>query len=214
MIIDIIVLAYVAFSIFAGYKKGLIGVLSSFVGFIIAIVLAFVLEPQVVNFLNNDTHVATTIENGIKSGVSQALQQKQDNLQGTNKFYSGIINNFANETADEISYNITQFVLKGVSFIAVYIIVIIIMYIIESLLNLVFDLPILKSINKTGGIVINILMAIFKVWIILAIISFLVPFGSMQQVVNAINNTHVTKYLFDNNVIVSFLGKDVFKNIK
>lgn len=214
MVIDIIVLAYIAFSIFAGYKKGLIGILASFVGFVVALILAFALEPQVVNFLNNDTHVASTIENGIRSGVSQALQQKQDNLQGTNKFYSGIINNFANETADEISYNITQFVLKGISFVGVYIIVIVIMYILESLLNLVFDLPILKSINKSGGIAVNIVMAIFKIWIVLAIISFLVPFGSMQQVVNAINQTYITKYLFNNNLIVSFLGKDVFNNIK
>lgn len=214
MVIDIIVLAYIAFSIFAGYKKGLIGILASFVGFVVALILAFALEPQVVNFLNNDTHVASTIENGIRSGVSQALQQKQDNLQGTNKFYSGIINNFANETADEISYNITQFVLKGISFVGVYIIVIVIMYILESLLNFVFDLPILKSINKSGGIAVNIVMAIFKIWIVLAIISFLVPFGSMQQVVNAINQTYITKYLFNNNLIVSFLGKDVFNNIK
>lgn len=214
MIIDIIVIAYIALSIFAGYKKGLIGILTSFLGFIIAIVLAFALQSTVVDYINNHTHIANTLESGIRNGVNQAIQQKQDNLQSTNKFYSSLVDKFSSQTSDEISYNITQFVLKGASFIAIYIIVLIIVYIIQMLLNILFDLPILKSINKFGGIVINIIMAVIKIWILLAIISFLVPFGAMQQVVDAIENTQITKYLFDNNVIVSILGKDVFNSIK
>ena len=72
IIIDLIVIAILALSIFLGYKKGLIGVAFKILSFLIAIVITLILYRPVSSFIINNTNFAKNIENIIVQKLSSA----------------------------------------------------------------------------------------------------------------------------------------------
>lgn len=209
MILDIIVILFIALSALAGYKKGLIGILVSLIGFVVAIILAFTFQSVVVDYLTKNTQVGPTINQMVKEGITNALQEKANNTQGSNDFYKSIISKIGQSNdVDTMAYNVTEFILKGASFIFIFLIVVSIAFILQMMLNLVFDLPILSSINKLGGIGAAGIMAIFKLWIVLALVSFLMPFNLFDWLNNYIQQTTFTKFLYENNIVISILSSN------
>lgn len=221
MIIDIVVILFILFSLFRGYSKGLVGILVSIIGFILAIVLALTLQTTVANYLNEKTQVGTAIQDAVKGSITQKIEEKAEektegqdtkDVQGEikNQFYNDIVSKIANsDEVDSASKNVTLFILKGISFVAIFIVVITISYILQMLLNIVFKLPILGSINKIGGLAISGIIGVIKIWIILAILNFVVPVISSDFLSNILNGSIVTQYLYDNNLIVSILSSNL-----
>ena len=77
------------------------------------------------------------------------------------------------------------------------------------LLNFVFDFPILSSINKFGGIGINLLKTLLKLWILLAIISFVSTLPILDPVIEQINQSFVVKVLYENNLLVNIVKSTI-----
>lgn len=210
MIIDIIVIVLLLLGAFSGYKKGLVGILVSFIGMIIAIVLAFGLQIPVANYLNDNTIIGKSINQTITKGITQTINNKDidkdENQDKKIDFYDGIIEKITNEDQiASVSNNIVLFILKGISFVLIFIIVIIIFYIIQMVLNLVFNLPILGTVNKIGGVITGILKSLVGIWILLAIISFLSPIQMLNSIVGAINTSFVTNFLYSHNLFVALI---------
>lgn len=167
VLLDVILVALIAFGAFRGYKKGLVGVVVGFASLILSIILAFAFQSIVADAL-------------VDSGIGEALTEVvQENIQtmidnGENvedSFYGSIINSTITEDkVGQAAEVVTAFVMKGVSFIVIFLAVRIICYIIQMVLNVVFNLPILSSINQMGGIAVGVLSTLIKVWILLAII--------------------------------------------
>ena len=114
-----------------------------------------------------------------------------------NSFYGSIISSVTTE--DEISKAaeaVSRFVMKGLSFIVIFLIVRLICYILQMILNIVFNLPILSSINSMGGTAVGVLSILIKVWIILAIISFISPLPLFEGINAYIDNTFLVKLLY------------------
>ncbi len=203
MIIDIIVIAIIALSAFLGYKKGLVSILVSFAGMIIAIVLAFILQGPVADFLYN-----TPIGSSIKQGVTEVIEEnvQQENNNDNENFITKILN--SNENSQDINKaaeSLTKYILKGISFVGILILVFIICYILQMVLNLVFDLPLLNSVNRLGGIGLNVIKTLIKLWVLLAIISFISAIPIVKPVVDVINDSMLVKLLYDNNFLVAII---------
>lgn len=213
MIIDIIILLLIILGAFAGYKKGLVGILVSLIGLVLALILGFILQGPVSNYLYNDTGIGSSISDNVSSFITDALDKKSENSESNNdevSFYAGILKNITNEDQiNDAAKNITMYILKGVSFIAIFFTVFIICYILSMILNLVFDLPLLSSVNKLGGIGAGALKALIKIWILLAIISFLSPIPMVDGVVEYIQKTNITNYLYSNNIIVFLISSNL-----
>lgn len=202
MILDIIIILFLVFCAFSGYKKGLTTILVSLIGFVLAIILAFSFKSTLANVVINNTDLDTQIQATITDGINSTIAAKEEDK---NEFYSSMLNNIgAEESIDELSHSIVVFILETIAFIFIFIVVKLISFIIQMMLNLVFDLPILSGINNMGGLVIGGVMGLFKVWIILAIISVFMPmFGDLSSY---INGTTLTKFLYDSNIIVNILS--------
>ncbi|MEG1705510.1 MAG: CvpA family protein [Clostridia bacterium] len=205
MILDIIIILFLIFSAFMGYKKGLTTILVSVIGFVIAIILAFTLKSTLANFVINNTELDTQIETTISKGLVTAIETKEKEVKNTNEFYNGIIENMKpTETVENLAHSVVVFILETASFIVIFLVVKIIAFILQMMLNLVFDLPILSSINNIGGFIVGTVMGILKVWILLAILSVLSPMvGGISAY---IDTTVVTKFLYDLNMIVKLLS--------
>ncbi len=213
MIIDIIIIALIALGVFFGYKKGLVGILIGVASLILSIILAFVLQGPVSEYLYS-TPVGTSIESKVTEFVNDTLSSEnnenvdsEDNTKKENDFFSKVIQDATNseDTVKEASKNITMFILKGITFIGIFILVRIICYILQMILNVVFDLPILHSVNKFGGMAINLVATLLKLWILLAAIQLISSVVAIDFIINLINQSYLTKLLYENNILLNIL---------
>lgn len=209
MIIDIVLILFIALGAFMGYKKGLINVLVSFVAIIIAIVLSLLLQIPVANTLRQ-TAPGTDLYNNVHEGISKAVNDNKSDIDN-NTIYSTIIKGIiSDEQINRQSESITMFILKGLSFFIIFIIVTLIILILKKILNFVFDLPILNSVNQIGGLALGGIKSLAIVYIILAILAFISPMPSVTSgIAENINKTTITKTLYNNNLLVNIIKSNI-----
>ena len=215
MILDIIILAILVFSAFLGYKKGLVGVLVSVIALLLSIILAIFLQGTLADYLSNETNIGSTIESSVKEMMEEQIKENKNekiDVNEKNKFLEMFFDTekLTNSAVSEGSKKVTTFILKGISFVAIFVIVFVICYILRMVLNIVFSLPILGSVNKIGGVGVNILKSLFKIWVVLAICSFISFTPKLSFIYDIIDSSILTKFLYNNNIIVIIL-KSVVK---
>lgn len=218
IIIDLIVISLLILSIFLGYKKGLIGVAFKILSFLIAIVITLILYRPVSNFIMNNTEFAKNIENTIVQKLSSA-EIKDGEIKEENTDLPNVVVNYINKeisnAVDNTKDAVVKTVAKELSRSAINLIVIISIFIITRLILLfakvileaVAELPIIKQFNEVGGIIYGILRGIILIYVILAIISLILPMIDKDTILGIINNTILTKILYNNNIILMFFFK-------
>ncbi len=217
MILDIVVIAFVLIGAFLGYKKGLVGIAISLISIILSIVLGLMLNSVIANGLYNDTPIGSTIEQMVYDGLNPKAVENSEQEADSNKednIYETIVNNIVGTARDtltneQVAKTVTMYILKGLSFVLIVVVVFIICYILRMVLNIVFNLPLLHSVNKMGGVAAGVVKALLKVYIILAIISFLAPMSLLEPVVNYINDSTIVNLLYNNNIFVYFIKSGI-----
>ncbi len=217
MILDIVVIAFVLIGAFLGYKKGLVGIAISLISIILSIVLGLMLNSVIADGLYNDTPIGSTIEQMVYEGLNPKTEENTEQEIDSNKednIYETIVNNIVGSARDtltneQVAKTVTMYILKGLSFILIAVVVFIICYILRMVLNIVFNLPLLHSVNKIGGVAAGVVKALLKLYIILAIISFLAPMSLLEPVVNYINDSTIVNLLYNNNIFVYFIKSGI-----
>ena len=221
IIIDLIIVAIFALFIMMGCKKGLTGSLIKLLSFAIALILAFILYKPVASIVTNNTQIDENIEQAIVStfnGKTENEQEPQDNKDeesGINKTILDNINkeieNATSEAKDQIVDNtaksLTTTIINVGSGICVFIVARIILFIIGIFANQITNLPILKQIDKLGGIAYGAVEALVIIYLILAIISFTAVINPENGIVSAILKSSIGSMLYNNNLILKFLFK-------
>lgn len=214
MIVDVILILVLAFSVFLGYKKGFVKVAVKLATFLLAIVLSFLLQSSVAKFIGEEIGLKNTISITVQSKLTSLTENKEEGLKTDIKMLEKTvdeINNAAEDKKAEIiktwSDNIANFVLKGISFIVIFLTVSILMGIIGLILNSVVKLPVLKTLNGLFGSVTEFVLMLFRVMILLTIIYFVSPLEIAEPIIKYINSSCITKLLYENNIIISILGR-------
>lgn len=142
---------------------------------------------------------------------SQTKSQEKNNNQ-ENGFFNSLINNYVNlgkekaeETKNQVvqqtAENITENILKVLSFVIVYILVTLILLILKFALKIFTKLPVINQIDKIGGIVLGFAEGVIIVYIIIAIISIVVPEKKDGNISQRIDESYIGRYVYNNNVI-------------
>lgn len=216
MILDIIVILLIAFSVYKGYKKGLVGILVGLVSLLLSMVLGFIFQTPISNYLYENTSVGKNIEQSIVKIVSENINSEQNGKTSKENNIMDIVNKLESSakkqeetTVEQTAKMITMFILKGISFITILVVVYIICFVLQLVLNVVFDLPLLNIVNKCGGIGANILQVVLKIWIFLGIVYFISSISSVTVISDAIQKTTITKLLYENNVLVKIIESNL-----
>ena len=200
ILIDILVVLLVVLGAFSGHKKGLVGILVGFAALILSIVLAFMFQSVVADAIY-DTGLGQSVA-GIAKNNMQDMMKNGENVDKS--IYGKVLSNaVTDDNLTVASENISRFVMKGLSFIAIFLIVRIICYILQMILNVVFNLPLLSTVNGIGGTVVGGLSVLIKIWIVLALISFVSPLPMFDSIVSYIDKTFLVKLLYYNNLLVA-----------
>lgn len=214
MIIDIVLILVIVLSAFIGYKKGFVKVIVKLGTFLIALVLAFLLQSSVAKFIGEDIGFKNTISTTVQNKLSDYVKSKEDDKKTDIKMLEKTIdeiNSAAEEKKAEViqkwANNIADFILKGLSFIIIFFTVAIVMGILSLILNTVVKLPVLDTLNGVLGLGAAVILMTVRIMILLTIIYFVSPLEIIQPVINYINTSCITKLLYENNIIVNILGR-------
>ena len=202
--IDLTVIGLIALFTFIGYKQGLVKAAIKILSFFIAIIIAFVLYKPVslivINNTNIDDKIKNTIVENVKIDEKDNTEQSnviKDNL--TNKIIAG-----ANNTVEEVSNSFTVKLIEIAVMLLLYIVTRIILSFISKLSDLITKLPIIKQINKTGGVIYGLIKGILIVYAILAIIYLISPMVN-SNLFNAIDSTIIAKEIYNNNILLTII---------
>ncbi len=218
-IVDIIILAIMLLCIFLGYKKGLIGVGVNILGFLIALVIAFLLYTPISNFIIKNTTIQPTLKEAISGTVASYVindEEKQETEDNSPKVMTDYINSFieqekqhVEQTEKDIINNVSETVADNLIKIGVGILVFIVSKIllifVKVLAKFISKLPIIGQFNKLGGAIYGVLQGLLIIYILLAILSIFSPTLENSAILEAINSSKIGKMMYDNNIILKII---------
>lgn len=214
MIIDIIIVLIIVLCIFAGYKKGLMGVLFKIVSFILALIIALILHGPISNFIVNNTSIDENLESIIINNIDPDNKViSEDGKISESENNSDIIQNYITNAMGDVKDNVENIAARSIAItiinIAVLIIILLITRIILSVINIILNvvakLPIIKQFNTAGGAVFGAVEGFIIVYILLAICALIAPLFTDLQLINSINNSNLGKLMYNNNILLKIM---------
>lgn len=208
IIIDIVVIAILALSIFFGYKRGLIKVIFNVCAFLVALILTFILYKPVAAFVINNTDLYENIKQVVlKNGITEKKEDVTESNEGIDKYiekytYNAITdakNDAVKSAADTIALNAVNVIVSIGLFIAIRILLIFAKFLVEALA----ELPIVKQFNELGGALYGAITGLIAIYAILAIVFFVVSINGFEYINETIDMSIITKYLYGNNIILN-----------
>ena len=200
IIVDIIIIAIIALSIFLGYRKGLIELAIKLCAFVIAILITLILYKPVSNLIINTTSIDETIENSILEKANDVMNDNESDQELSENIKQEATGGLLPEAARELSINIV----RGGVIIILYILIRIALRFITALANLVAKLPILKQFNKAGGAIYGALRGIIIIYVCLIIISVFGQINPDNSLHQNIKKSSLGKIMYENNVLNIF----------
>ena len=215
ILMDIIVIAIILLNIIIGYKKGLVNVIVNIFEFLLAIAVTVILYKPISNVIINNTQIDDRIRETIIVKNTEDNKENETNEENVNKFMANQIKEktadakeYAIETiADTIAINTVQILTGIILFVAIRFIITLLKFLTNNLSNI----PVIKQFNKIGGVLYGLIRAIIIIYIILTILFFVVSINTNGIIASTIENTYITKFLYQNNIIINYclLGKNL-----
>ena len=203
IIVDIILVALIALSIFLGYKKGLASLAIKLCAFIIAIVVTFILYNPVSNLVINVTNIDETVQNAILEKTTDLINQEE--IANQNETMQNLINQAKEGTLPEASRELAISIVKFGVMIILFLAVRIGLVFVTALANMLAGLPIIKQLNKSGGIVYGLLRGIILVYAIFMIMVIVQKVNPTMNIEENIKETFIAKYMYEHNVLNIFI---------
>ena len=216
ILIDIIVIAIIALSVYLGYRKGLIALAIKLFAVIIALVATLILYRPISTLIINNTSLDETIQNAIIEKAEGTNDENKENNTEVNNAENNTQNNteiiekevqnnlveqakaeMLPETARSIAINIINIAVILILYFAIKIA----LHFVTAIANIIAKIPIIKQFNKLGGIIYGLLRGILLIYVILLIISFVGQINPENQVHKSINESNITKAMYQNNIL-------------
>ncbi len=196
-ILDIIILAIAGLTVYIAYRNGLVKTLVSALAFVIAIAVTALFASPVASVIKS-TPIGDAIRETTEEKIEEALldASPEDLLNGENKEFNSIMNfagldkddlveyidseNVAHALAVEIAEPITDIAATVIAVIILYILSQIAVSICGKMLDKVANLPIIRTFNKLGGVIIGVVLAVFRVFLFCFLMRMLIEVGTLS----------------------------------
>ena len=209
IIFDIILVAIIALNVFICYRKGLVKLAVGLIAVIVAIIVSVVLYKPVSNIIIENTEIDENIENTIIENFSAETDGEEDTDNGFMKYMEKYVNDSINKTRNQIvleaSNVIATKVINICVFLGIFIIARIVLILLTFIADIIMSLPILKQFNKAGGIIYGLIKALLIIYVILAIIFFIIYVSGNTTLSNAIPSSYITKFFYNNNLLLNLI---------
>jgi uncharacterized membrane protein required for colicin V production len=224
-VVDIIILIFIFINLFLGWKKGLVLSIVNFFGMIISFIVAKKFFYQFGEILteniywvnefrnnitlkiNNSFGSNTEIFNNISNGT---LLNKLELPEYLNTGVNQILRNTDITQIDNVDFKladiIVNVIMNFISFILLFVILILFIKIVGIILNMVFQLPVLKGINQFGGLFMGLIISNIFVFLFMAIIALLNPMSLDFGIKEIIDKSTIGIMYYENNLLLILIN--------
>lgn len=215
LILDIIVCVIILLFVLISSKRGFANCIISVFSLIISLILAFVLYKPVASFLEAKTPIDDNIKSTMQVQLSLALETNNDvsesNLPDSIKNYMQSAIDSANRTKEDaivdVSNKIATNTMYVISFVGVFIIARIILLLIKLISGVITNVPVIHQLDAIGGALCGLLEGLVIVYVALTVISIASPVINDNQISKYIDDSHITKEIYNNNIVIKNLFK-------
>lgn len=227
-IIDIVGIIIVLISAIIALKKGFVKTFFDFTASFVALILAFALCNVGVVIIKDNTTIdewlTNTITESLKTpdtnnvGVAhQGDPQKNEINQNNNPITETLENLPQNikdivgmedqkEAAKEVIIeNSVEIIIKILSWVLIYVLVRLILMVLCFVFNGIMSLPFLKQINNLTGLLLGTILGLFRIYVVLAFISFLTSVVTMDAFIALIKNSLIISIMYENNILLGLI---------
>ena len=205
LIFDIVIVAIFVLSIWYSMKQGFIKSVSSIASIVLTVVLMFAFQDGINSYLRESEFGISINEKIAESldGDDFGDSYEFEDL-GLPKFLEPIFDD-AKDTVGETKDNIVEEVADGVtsaiinvlSILLLYVGIKVLLFFALKILNIIFKLPLLKSVNKIAGVAVGAVKALFIIYILCAGFMWFGP----TDVSSLIADTYIAHYFYNNNIL-------------
>lgn len=237
---NLVLLSFIALlllCVLVGYKRGFIKSVLSFAGIVVAIILANVFYPYVDSFMSEKTPARKMVKQRVEKFVEKIDVGEDINLEAGLDVYDKELfiedleipdvvkdyirsneknnNNSGKKLKDYKAYIIdymTSMVLKGISYMVAIVVAVIILLIAFSISGILTDIPIVKGIDKTGGIVFGAVQAVLFMWIFMVLITLMSASDWAGELMKNIEDSTILSFIYKKNYLMKIIV-DILENI-
>jgi len=204
IILDIVIVAIIVGNVYLCYKKGLVNLAVGLIAVVAAIILSVLFYKPVTNLVVEKTGLDEMIENTLNETFGEQVR-----FMGLASYLDTEVENIANGTQNEAEYVVASVMAeKTVSlivFIAIFTAVRVVLFALTFVADAITSLPILKQLDDVGGILYGLLKALLIIYVVLAVVSVIVSFSANTAISDTISSSFVTKFFYDNNILLNIL---------
>ena len=210
IILDIILVAIIALNVFICYKKGLVKLAVGLIAVLVSVILAVLLYKPVSNIIINNTELDEKIKSAITENFvneEETTEETEDNgfMKYMEKYVEDPVNKTKNEIVIEASGVIATKLIDIIAMVSIFIVARLVLILLTFVTDMITSLPILKQFNELGGILYGLIKALLIIYVLLAIAFFIVYTTGSTGLADAIANSFITKFFYNNNLLLSIL---------
>lgn len=183
MILDLFVIGIVLLFAFLGAKRGFTHSVLSLLNKIVSLIVALIFAKPFASVLL-ETPLATLAENIVAPISTSDITLLADSA---------------------ISSTLQWWLLIAFSFIIIFIVAFFAFKLLQAFADAITSLPVLKQIDSLLGFILGVASCLLVIYILLGILSIFQDTTILTSTFEKINNSNITKFLYDNNLIVKVL---------
>lgn len=208
MTIDVIIVIFVGYLCFQGYRKGFIKSLFDTLGVVVSFFLSKELYYFAENFLLNNTKLFVKLHDYFETKLSENVVRNINNnipveLQN---FVNNILNSEVSDTFAVFVDNISLIIIRSISFVITFLALYVVLLLLSTLINTIMKLPLLNLTNRVFGALMGILKSVILLYLIFALATPLLSFMQDKSLAQLVLNSESSKIFYDNNIILNYLS--------
>ncbi len=216
-VIDIVILAFIAFQLVMGYIKGAVKTLFDFLGYLAAAILTYLFYAPVKVLLVNATKLDETIAqfvterlqalgaSSVQATVSTSDLDAMAKLplpDSVKRAISDFLTTSVSSITQNVTTEVTNFLMTVIAVIGVFIVAIIAIKLIASMLDIIAQLPVISTFNKIGGVIFGALKSYIIISLVfLLLIAFSSTNGNLTWL-EMLNDSLVAPFFINYNVFL------------
>ena len=201
IILDVIAVAIIIISVSLMAKKGVIKSLYKILSLALTIIAVMFLSEPVENMITSvglDNKIDDIVYSALISDEDVTEKEADDNLQGLPDFVTVAVEE---TTENAVVPAISAVVLKLVCALIIFLIAKLLIFLIFLLIDGMFKLPLLKSVNWLLGAATGVVSGFVIIYLICGIASLNVTNSAMIR--QLVDGTYFVKYFYDNNLLMN-----------
>ena len=210
IILDIIILAIMALSIFWGYKRGLVRVAVKLCAFLIAVIVTLVFYKPVSNMIMDNTEFDEKIENVIIENGTRELEESDEEenkniLENMQEYVDTTVAQTQNEIVQKAAKEISVRLINILVIVGLFVATRLILIALELISDLITSIPIIKQFNELGGALYGIVRGLALIYVILAIVFLIISVSANNSVLTLIDSSIITQVMYKNNILLNII---------